>query len=51
MEDLNISIIGCGLKKSILIMLCFSLKEALIKTKQDIILARDVPLAINKNLD
>lgn len=51
MEDLNISIIGCSFKKSILILLCFPLREALIKIKQDLILTRDVLLTINKSLD
>lgn len=50
MEEWNISIIGCGLKKNNTVFsLCFSLKESLIKIKQDIILTKDAPCTINKS--
>lgn len=51
MEEWNISIIGCGLKNNnnTVFSLYFSLKECLIKIKQDIILTKDAPCTISKS--
>lgn len=41
MEELNISVSGCGFKTTHSFLLCFSFKEALIKIQPEVVLTRD----------